>query len=74
MFITNTFFFACLQMRDLNANDSFTQASIGFSFIFMFMFVTILVLVAYRVIKFYRDHPLLSENIKKASDLLLKDE
>jgi hypothetical protein len=67
MFITSMVFFAFLQLRDYNLYDSFAQAGLIFAHLFILLFVVIAVLVAYRVVAFHREHPQMSENIKKAS-------
>jgi len=72
IFIVNTVFFACLQLRDYTIYNNLTLASLVMAHIFLFFFVLISGFVAYRVISFHREHPTLSANLKKASDLILK--
>lgn len=67
MFITNTVFFAFLQLRDYNIYDTFSQVGLILAHFIILLFVIISVLLAYRVISFHREHPQMSENIKKAS-------
>ena len=67
LFITNTVFFAFLQLRDYNIYDTFAQVGLVFAHFFILFFVVIFILVAYRVISFQKEHPQMSENIKKAS-------
>ena len=74
MFITNTVFFAFLQLRDYNIYDTFTNVSLVLAHFMILFFVVLSIMVAYKVISFHRDHPQMSENIKKASDLILRDE
>jgi hypothetical protein len=67
MFITNTIFFAFLQLRDYNLYDSFAQAGLILAHAFIAIFLIICLLIAYRVVIFHKEHPTMSENIKKAS-------
>lgn len=74
IFMVNTMFFACLQLRDYNMYDTFHQVSLILAHVFIAFFVVISILVAYKVLIFYKNHPILSENLKKASELILRDE
>lgn len=74
MFITNTVFFAFLQLRDYVIYDTFTQVSIILAHIFIVLFVLVVILLTYRIITFHNEHPQLSQNLKKASELILKDD
>lgn len=74
MFLINTVFFAFLQLRDYNIYDTFTQVSLILAHLFIIFFAVICALVAYRVLSFYKEYPSLSENLKKAADIILNDE
>ena len=74
LFITNTVFFAFLQLRDYNIYDNFTQVSLILAHFVIIFFVVLSILIAYRIISFHREHPTMSENIKKATDLILQDD
>jgi Ca2+/Na+ antiporter len=73
LFITNTVFFAFLQLRDYNIYDTFAQVGLVFAHFFILFFVVVSVMVAYKVISFQKEHPQMSENIKKASEIILQD-
>lgn len=57
MFITNTVFFAFLQLRDYVIYDTFTQVSLILAHIFIIAFVIVIILLTYRVLSFNREHP-----------------
>ena len=62
-----------MQMRDYNQYDSFSQASIIIAHILLALIGSFLVYLVYRVISFFREYPKLSENLKKATDILLQE-
>ena len=62
-----------MQMRDYNQYDSFSQASIIISHILLVIIGLFFVYLVYRVISFFREYPKLSENLKKATDILLQE-
>ena len=63
----NTVFFAFMQMRDYNMLDTFIEASVVFAHLTLFFILIMFVYAVYRVISFFREHPKLSSNIKKAT-------
>lgn len=67
LFITNTALFAFLQLRDYEIYDTFSQVGLVLAHFIIIIFVVICIMLAYRVISFHREHPTMSENIKKAS-------
>ena len=69
----NTVFFSFLQMRDYNLYDTFSEVSVVFAHITLFFVLLLFIYLIYRVISFFRESPKLSENIKKASNLILKE-
>jgi hypothetical protein len=69
----NTVFFAFLQLRDYNIYDNFTEVSLILAHAFIAFFFIVCILVAYRVISFYNEYPTLSDNLKRASDIILQD-
>jgi hypothetical protein len=69
----NTVFFAFLQLRDYNIYDTFAQVSLILAHAFIAFFIIVSILVAYRVLSFYQEYPVLSESLKKAADLILQD-
>jgi hypothetical protein len=74
LFITNTVFFACLQLRDYTIHDTFSQVSLILAHLFLLLFGVVVFLLVYQVVQFSREHPQLADNLKKASELILKDE
>ena len=70
----NTVFMAILQMRDYNMYDNFATASIAMAHIFMFACLLVIGFIVFKVAKFFSDYPKLSENLKKASDIIMQDE
>ena len=62
-----------MQMRDYNQYDSFSQASVIISHILLVIIGLFFVYLVYRVISFFREYPKLSENLKKATDILLQE-
>lgn len=62
-----------MQMRDYNQYDSFSQASIVIAHILLVLIGLFFVYLVYRVISFFREYPKLSENLKKATDILLQE-
>ncbi len=74
IFLLNTVFFAFLQLRDYNIYDEFTQASLILAHVLIVFFFIVCILVAYRVLSFYQEFPVLSDNLKKAADIILQDD
>jgi hypothetical protein len=72
IFYVNTIFFIFFQMRDYNMYDNFTIASLVFSHIVLLVFVITLGLLIYKIVDFFISYPKLSENLKKASDIILQ--
>ncbi len=72
IFYVNTIFFIFFQMRDYNMYDNFTIASLVFSHIVLLAFVITLGLLIYKIVNFFISYPKLSENLKKASDIILQ--
>lgn len=62
-----------MQMKDYKQYDSFTQASIIIAHIMLVIICLMLMFIVYRVISFFREYPKLSENLKKATDILLQE-
>ena len=69
----NTVFFIFLQMRDYEFYDTFAEASIFTSVFTLFFFVLLLVLICYKIISFFVEYPKLSDNLKKATDIILQE-
>ena len=65
-----SFFF---QARDYTFYDDFNKASIFISLLVFFILVCLVAVVCYRVISFFTEYPKLSENLKKATDLILQE-
>lgn len=74
LFLLNILLFAFLQLRDYKIYDSFTQVSLILAHVSIFFFALVIIFVTYRVVAFYRQYPSLSENIKKAADIILQDD
>ncbi len=70
----NIILMAFLQMNDYNLYDSFSTASLVFSHLFIAASLTVIGLVIYKLISFFNEYPKLSENLKKASDIIMKDD
>jgi hypothetical protein len=70
----NMIFMAILQMRDYNMYDDFTMASIALAHIILFVCLVVIGFTVFKVAKFFSDYPKLSENLKKASDIIMQDE
>jgi hypothetical protein len=70
----NTIFMAILQLNDYTFYDSFSSASIIMAHIFIVLAIAIIAYLSYKVINFFIQYPKLSENLKKASEIILKDE
>lgn len=69
----NMIFMAILQMRDYNMYDDFTMASIALAHIILFVCLVVIGFIVFKVAKFFSDYPKLSENLKKASDIIMQD-
>jgi hypothetical protein len=70
----NTFFMVTLQMRDYTLYDDFSTASIVVAHILGAFCIIAIGLLIYKVIKFFNEYPNLSENLKKATDIIMQDE
>lgn len=54
LFITNTVFFAFLQLRDYSIYDTFAQVGLVLAHFFILFFVVLSIMVAYKVISFQK--------------------
>lgn len=70
----NTVFFAFLQLRDYKIYDDMTQVSLIMAHIVIVLFAIAIILITYRILSFYKEYPTLSENMKKAADIILQDD
>lgn len=69
----NTIFFIFMQMKDYNQYDTYTLASIVIAHIILVLIAIFFVFLVYRVISLFRENPKLSENLKKATELILQE-
>ena len=70
----NTITSVFLQMKDYNNYDNFAFASVIIAHVILAMCLAIIGLLIYRIISFFNNYPKLSENLKKATEIILKDE
>ena len=62
-----------LQIRDYEFYDTFSEVGIFVSIFLFFFMLCFLAMICYRIISFFKEYPKLSDNLKKATDLILQE-